>query len=53
MLSPPGLATMPLAVYRLIASYNFIGACALGTLLMLLCFLAFLAIEALGKEPRA
>ncbi len=52
MLSPPGLSTMPLAVYRLIGSYNFAGACAMGTVLMLACFLAFLAIETLGKEPR-
>jgi thiamine transport system permease protein len=53
MLSPPGVVTMPLAVYRLIGSYNFAGACAMGTVLMLACFLAFLAIETLGKEPRA
>jgi thiamine transport system permease protein len=52
MLSPPGVLTMPLAVYRLIGSYNFAGACAMGTVLMLACFLAFLAIETLGKEPR-
>jgi thiamine transport system permease protein len=52
MLSPPGLLTMPLAVYRLIGSYNFAGACAMGTVLMLACFLAFLAIETAGKEPR-
>jgi thiamine transport system permease protein len=52
MLSPPGLSTMPLAVYRLIGSYNFAGACAMGTVLMLACFLAFLAIELPGKEPR-
>jgi thiamine transport system permease protein len=52
MLSPPGLLTMPLAVYRLIGSYNFTGACAMGTVLMLACFLAFLAIETVGKERR-
>jgi thiamine transport system permease protein len=52
MLSPPGVLTMPLAVYRLIGSYNFAGACAMGTVLMAACFLAFLAIETLGKEPR-
>ena len=52
MLAPPGLQTMPLAVYRLIGSYNFVGACAMGTLLMLVCALAFLAIEAAGNETR-
>jgi thiamine transport system permease protein len=51
MLATPELTTMPIAVYRLIASYNFVGASAMGTLLMLLCFLAFLAIERTGKEP--
>jgi thiamine transport system permease protein len=51
VLATPELATMPIAVYRLIGSYNFVGACAMGTLLMLLCFLAFLAIDRMGKEP--
>jgi thiamine transport system permease protein len=51
MLATPELATMPIAIYRLIGSYNFVGASAMGTLLMLLCFLAFLAIERTGKEP--
>ncbi len=50
MLATPQLTTMPIAVYRLIGSYNFVGASAMGTLLMLLCFLAFLVIDRMGKE---
>ncbi len=50
MLATPQLTTMPIAVYRLIGSYNFVGASAMGTLLILLCFLAFLVIDRLGKE---
>lgn len=36
---------IPIAMYRFIGAYNFFAACALGTLLMVLCFLAFLMIE--------
>jgi thiamine transport system permease protein len=50
MLATPQLTTMPIAVYRLIGSYNFVGASAMGTLLMLLCFLAFLVIDRMGRE---
>ena len=34
--------TVPLQIYRLVGSYNYQGACALGTVLIALCFLAFL-----------
>jgi len=50
MLVNPELITIPVAIYRLISSYNFIGACAMGTILMLLCFFAFLAIDRAGRE---
>ena len=39
VLAPGNFTTVPLAVYRLIGSYDFNGACALGTLLIGLCLL--------------
>ncbi len=45
MLSQPGTTTLPIAIYRLIGSYKFFGACALGTILMFICLIAFLAID--------
>ena len=33
--------TIPMQIYALIGSYNYQGACAMGTLLILICFLAF------------
>ena len=50
MLYNPRLTTLPIAIYRLIASYNYFAACALGTILMLICFLVFLIIDKLGFE---
>ena len=34
--------TVPLQIYRLVGSYNYQSACALGTVLIVLCFIAFL-----------
>jgi len=45
MLSQPGTTTLPIAIYRLIGSYKFYGACALGSILMFICLIAFLAID--------
>lgn len=45
MLSRPGTATLPISIYRLIGSYKFFGACALGTILMFICLIAFLTID--------
>jgi len=50
MLYNPELTTMPIAIYRLIASYNYFAACALGTVLMGICFLVFLIIDKMGFE---
>jgi thiamine transport system permease protein len=50
MLYNERLITMPVMIYRLIGSYNFIGACAMGSVLMLFCFLAFLIIDRAGGE---
>ncbi|MBN2048988.1 MAG: iron ABC transporter permease [Spirochaetales bacterium] len=50
MLYNEDLVTIPVMIYRLIGSYNFIGACAMGAVLMLFCFLAFLSIDKAGGE---
>jgi thiamine transport system permease protein len=50
MLYNPKLTTLPIAIYRLISSYNYFAACALGTILMLICFLVFIIIDKLGFE---
>jgi thiamine transport system permease protein len=50
MLYNPEQATLPIAIYRLISAYNYFGACALGTVLILICFAVFFIIERLGVE---
>ncbi|MBN2324848.1 MAG: iron ABC transporter permease [Spirochaetes bacterium] len=50
MLYNPNLVTIPIAIYRLIGAYNYFAACALGTILMLICFAVFLLIDKLGFE---
>ncbi|MGQ9631579.1 MAG: ABC transporter permease [bacterium] len=50
MLYNPRLTTIPIAIYRLISSYNYFAACAMGTILMAVCFGAFLLIEKMGFE---
>ena len=45
LLARSGQTTLPLAIYRLIGAYNFHGACALGTVLLLLCGAAFIIID--------
>jgi thiamine transport system permease protein len=50
MLAGPRLVTLPVAIYRLISSYNYFAACAMGTLLMLISFLVFLVIDKIGFE---
>ena len=40
--------TIPLAIYRMIGSYNFFGACALGTLLILVCAGVFALFDKAG-----
>jgi len=50
MLYNARLTTIPVMIYRLIGSYNFIGACAMGSVLMAFCFLAFMIIDRAGEE---
>jgi len=48
ILSDGASPTIPIAIYRLISSYNFFGACAMGTILMAICGLAFYLIDRFG-----
>jgi len=50
MLYNPQFTTIPIAIYRLISSYNFFAAAALGTVLMAICFAVFLLIDKIGFE---
>jgi thiamine transport system permease protein len=49
MLYKPSLISIPVAIYRLISSYNFFAACAMGSLLMLTSLLAFIVIDRIGE----
>ncbi len=49
MLAPEGFTTMPVAIYRLIGAYRLYQACAMGTVLLLICIAAFYAIDRLGE----
>jgi thiamine transport system permease protein len=49
MLYRPELISIPVAIYRLISSYNFFAACAMGTLLMLTSLLSFIVIDRIGE----
>ena len=50
LLSNSKVVTIPILLYRLIGSYNFYGACTLGTLLMGVCFLLFVGTNSLHKR---
>ena len=50
ILSDGSAATIPIAVYRLISSYKFFAACAMGTVLMLICAAAFYLIDRFGGD---
>ena len=45
ILAPGDFTTVPLAIYRLIAAYDFNGACALGTVLIVICLAAFFLLD--------
>ncbi|AEC02165.1 ABC transporter permease [Parasphaerochaeta coccoides] len=50
-LSDSTFSTIPLVMYRLIGSYNYQGACALGTLLISVCVIVFFVSESLRRKP--
>lgn len=41
ILAGSSFRTIPLQIYRMVGSYNYEGACALGAVLCIICFLAF------------
>lgn len=50
LLAGSDTATIPLAVYRLIGSYNFYGACAMGTILIILTIIVFTVMDKIGSN---
>jgi len=50
ILTDGGTPTIPIMIYRLISSYQFFGACALGTVLMIICGSAFYLIDRYGGD---
>lgn len=50
VLSDSHIVTLPVVMYRLIGSYNFPAACALGTVLIVLCVMTFLATESFRRR---
>ncbi len=50
LLSSENTLTIPLMIYRLIGSYNFIAACALGTVLIIFTFFSFIIMDYFGSE---
>ncbi|MDT4763309.1 iron ABC transporter permease [Sphaerochaeta sp. PS] len=44
-LANSAIVTLPVVMYRLIGSYNFQGACALGSVLILVCSIVFIVSE--------
>jgi thiamine transport system permease protein len=50
LLAPPGMVTIPIAIYRMIGAYNFFAACAMGTVLMAVSLGAFWLIERAAPE---
>lgn len=49
ILAPSRFTTIPVAIYQMIGAYDLQGACALGTLLIVLCTGAFLAFDRFGE----
>jgi thiamine transport system permease protein len=50
VLSDSSIITVPVVMYRLIGSYNFAGACALGTILILCCAIVFGSTEMIRRR---
>ncbi len=50
LLGSSSYQTLPVQIYRLISSYNYQGACAMGCILIVVCFIVFLISEALKRR---
>lgn len=44
------VVTLPILLYRLINSYNYQGACAIGSVLMVMTFIIFALAQAMGTR---
>jgi thiamine transport system permease protein len=53
ILSDSSVVTVPIVMYRLIGSYNYAGACALGTILIFCCAIVFATIERIRRSSHA
>ncbi|RLW68888.1 MAG: hypothetical protein B6D68_02890 [spirochete symbiont of Stewartia floridana] len=47
VLAPGDFTTLPMAIYRLIGTYDFGAACALGTVLIFICTAAFFLMDSM------
>ena len=52
LLSSENTITIPIMMYRLISSYNFIAACALGTVLILFTSISFILMDYYGSDNK-
>ncbi len=52
ILSSSSIVTIPVTMYRLIGSYNFGGACALGTILIIVCAIVFISSEYMKNDNK-
>jgi thiamine transport system permease protein len=50
VLADSSIVTVPIVMYRLIGSYNFAGACALGTILIATCGILFAFTETIKRR---
>jgi len=50
ILSDSHILTIPIMMYRLIGSYNYAAACALGTLLIGVCIIVFAITESFKRS---
>ncbi len=49
ILAPGDFTTIPLAIYRMIGAYDIFGACALGTVLIVISVIGFLTLDRYGE----
>jgi len=52
ILAPGDFTTITLAIFRMIGSYDISGACALGTVLILISFFSFMVLDRFGEKSQ-
>jgi len=50
ILAPGDFTTITLAIYRMIGAYDISGACALGSILILISFFSFIVLDRFGEK---